>query len=271
MTDKRTLLEADEKIEQELARIRGANEDDNEYVRSCLGRIDEASLSRIFRQSKQPFAILTAFKNTDEFGKAVSRRANVGQNRDLIQRLNALKAGAARLVGHWIEGVPPYKNEWNDSLGKLVLNGPDGVIDIELTDKGDAKFVLPTGETISKAEAIRQGIVTDSVEDSLWVPMPKGMDVADFRDLIAGLVKDYRQEAAVFGDGSNVSLLDRNGKLDKIGSKVSMGKIGIGFSQLRKRPQVPFVFEGVAVPSSNYGKMLFTRLGLIYEFGEAAA
>jgi len=57
-------------------------------------------------------------------------------------------------------------------------------------------------------------------------------------------------------------ILQNNGEIFKIGEGASLGKIGQAYSQHVRKMNVPFVFEGVEVPGSNMGSLIFQRAGL---------
>lgn len=183
-----------------------------------FGRLSEAGLARLWSKTKEPFSILTAFRNE------YTKKQNIQRNKELIRWLNANKMGAYRLIGHWREA--------------------------------------PEGMSYEQAE--REGKLTDVTEDSLMVPKPEDMPLNVFREVMVDIMQKYGQDAVVFGDGQKVMLLYRDGTTDVIGKKPAFNKIAQAYSQLRKKPEVPFVFEGVAVPVNSLSCWAFKTLGLLY-------
>ena len=69
-----------------------------EYDRLEYGYIYEAGLSKVLQHTKNPFAILTAFR------KDFSLKQNRQSNSSLESDLKANKSGGVKLIGHWMEG-----------------------------------------------------------------------------------------------------------------------------------------------------------------------
>ncbi|MDX1472204.1 MAG: hypothetical protein R3213_11960 [Flavobacteriaceae bacterium] len=148
---------------------------------------------------------------------------NRKRNRKLEAALKPLKAGGIKLTGHWEEA-------------------PDGV---------------------SWEDAKKTGRVEDVVEESYFIPKPSSISVEDFRAELVKLAKKFNQDAFVFDDGRNLTLVGKNGKvIDKLGSKATFGKIGQAYSTLRGRPKTNFVFEGTIDPSNNLHRQSLTLRGL---------
>lgn len=77
--------------------------DRSEYERLEYGYIYEAGLSRVISHTKNPFAILTAFR------KKFTLKQNRQRNKGLESDLKSSKAGGIKLIGHWMEspdGIP---------------------------------------------------------------------------------------------------------------------------------------------------------------------
>ena len=74
--------------------------------------------------------------------------------------------------------------------------------------------------------------------------MPKEMDVDEFKEKLFSLSKEYDQDAIVFSDGKDISLLFRNGSQSSLGQKIGLNQIGQAYSQHILKQNVPFVFEG---------------------------
>lgn len=148
---------------------------------------------------------------------------NRKRNQELLRSLSALRAGPLALVGHWAEA-------------------PDGM---------------------DYATAKQRGLTHDVTEDSYFVPRPRGTDQAQFEETILGLARRYQQDAVVMrNDDGVVELVFSSGGRERIASALSWGKVAQAYSRLRKRPQIPFVFEGTRHPTGVLSRQAFTAVGL---------
>jgi hypothetical protein len=147
---------------------------------------------------------------------------NRQRNRSLESALKQNKMGGIRMIGHWMEA--PDGTHWKD--------------------------------------AVAQGTAKDVTEESYFIPMPASMEFEKFKYIIQSLTNSFNQDAAVIGDGKGMFLISKSGQMDKIGSAASFNKISQAYSKLRKRPQIPFVFEGTINPSSIAHRISFQRRGL---------
>ena len=146
-----------------------------------------------------------------------SLRKNRELNRELLQAINLKKMGGYPLIGHWQEA--PEGVDYNDA-------NPDEL--------------------------------TDVVEESIMFVKPDNMNREEFVEFCTGIGSKFGQDAVIIGlNGQGVFLYYKGGGSDKIGDKLSLNKIGQAYSQLRKKPDVPFIFEGILHPSNNIGKMAF--------------
>jgi hypothetical protein len=69
----------------------------------------------------------------------------------------------------------------------------------------------------------------------------------------------------LFGD--EIQILEKSGNTFGIGSGISLGKISQAYSQHVKKLNTPFVFEGVEVPSTNFGKQIAEKYSFNYPVG----
>lgn len=166
--------------------------------------------------------MLSKVKNNDfciatTFRYSNSLQQNRQLNNELAAYLNSIKMGAYKLIGHWQEA-------------------PDG---IEFKD--------------AKPEQL-----TDSVEESLLFVRPSNLDLKQFTKVCIDICKKYNQDAVLVGlVNSGVYLYFKDGSNDKIGSSISLNKTGQAYSQMRNKPNVPFIFEGLLQPSNNISKQVF--------------
>ena len=156
------------------------------------------------------------------FRDKYSLRENRARNRRLESDLKKLGAGGIKLIGHWLEA-------------------PDGT---------------------PWEAALASGDVNDVVEESYFVPKPKGMDREDFFLAILGLVKKYQQDAGIVGDNGRAFLLMPSGDVKSLG-KATIGRVSQAYSRLRGRPQT-FVFEGTMHPSSNAHRHLLKERSVLW-------
>lgn len=153
-----------------------------------------------------------------------SLKDNRSKNQEIFSALSAQKMSGYKLIGHWQEA-------------------PDGV---------DFQDATPDQ-------------LTDSVEESVMFIRRPDLDQSKFIDYAVSLCKRFNQDAVIVGlvnDG--VYLYFKDGSRQKVGSKLTLGKTGQAYSQMRNKKNVPFVFEGVAHPTSNIGRQTFVAHNIAY-------
>lgn len=153
-----------------------------------------------------------------------SPKANRTKNQEIFSMLSSQKMSGYKLIGHWQEA-------------------PDGV---EFQDTSPEQL-------------------TDSVEESVMFIRRADLEQDKFIELCVNLCKKFNQDAVVVGlvnDG--VYLYFKDGTRQKVGTKLTLGKTGQAYSQMRNKKNVPFVFEGVAQPTSNISRQCFTAHNIGY-------
>lgn len=103
-----------------------------------------------------------------------------------------------------------------------------------------------------------------SKERSYAFVKPEGMSREDFDAFIVSQLKRWNQDAALVKIDTDYVLMDQNGDTDKIGSRLDLGKAGDAYSRM-VGSNLPFTFEGVSVPVTNYGKMHGRIRGYLWE------
>jgi hypothetical protein len=152
------------------------------------------------------------------------KKTNIKCNRELRSIFNNKKMGVYQLVGHW--------RECQDENIPYDKCPPEKLV--------------------------------DSIERSYMVIRPENISQDDFINLIKDLTKKFQQDASLISLDGKISAVLQNGKLSKVGDKLSLGKIGQAYSQYVKKLNVPFTFEGVEVPSCNSGRMIMTENNIKY-------
>lgn len=158
--------------------------------------------------------------------KEFTKEQNILRNRILRGKLDNNKMGVYQLVGHWQE---------------CQLQD----IDYKLCPK-DKLF--------------------DVIERSYFVVKPSTMTDDDFMKYIQSLltIDGVSQDSALIGQNGQILGLNTSGTMYKIGDKVTLNKIAQAYSQFVKKMNIPFVFEGVEIPSSISGIRLFKQENLLY-------
>lgn len=191
---------------------------------------EDISNSRLGQISESSLSRLLSMAKNKDFCIATGFRytntlqQNRQLNRQLLSTLNSQKMGGYQLIGHWQEA-------------------PDGV---------DYQDAAPDQ-------------LSDSVEESILFTKPEGMQRDAFVKQCVNIAKKYNQDAVILGlvnDG--IYLAFKDGSTDKIGSGVSLMKTAQAYSQMKKKPNVPFVFEGMLQPTSNVSKMAFKARNIKY-------
>lgn len=105
----------------------------------------------------------------------------------------------------------------------------------------------------------------DVVERSYLVTKPDNMSFEEFKEIIFSLltIDGETRDAAIIKNDEGIFLLFNNGSLDKIGDDVTLGKINQAYSQHVKN-NMPFVFEGIETPATNFAKQLYTKYNILF-------
>jgi len=178
--------------------------------------------------------VLSSIKESESFvimsayRSEYSKKENIIRNRNLRTKFNKKKMGVYQLVGHWRE-CKDDKIEYKDCPENMLV---------------------------------------DVIERSYLSKKPDEMSQKDFELFIIELLKEFKQDGAVLKDGSSFYIIDKNGKKIKIGENLKLNKISQAYSSFVKKSNVPFVFEGVEIPSSNSGRMIASKIGIKYPVGE---
>jgi len=154
-----------------------------------------------------------------------TKKENIQRNKKLRGALNAKKMGPYQLVGHW--------RECKDSTISYTL--------------------------------CPKHMLHDVVERSYMVIKPDDVMFNEFKDFMIGLARIYGQDGFVYRHDGVYSIVNKKGGTEfALGKKVTLGKIGQAYSQYVMKMDIPFVFEGIEVPTTIIGKRIFTHRGLSY-------
>ena len=187
-------------------------------------RIEDASFSRLkdFLKSRD-FAIITAYRDTDNEGNKLSKKDNIVRNRKLRGVLNEHHMGVYQLIGHWQEA--------------------------------------PAGMSYESAK--EQNKLIDVVERSYVVVRPNHVPMDEFEDFIKSLmtIDGLTQNAVLFKDNSGARYYYSDGHEVYLG-KMSWNKVAQGYSQSVLNKEMPFVFDGVSYPNGVMDRMSMSVDGL---------
>lgn len=178
--------------------------------------ISEDSLNRLLSHSKQPFAIISAYR------QVYDRNENIERNRQLRSIFNGHKFGVHQLIGHWRECADPTVPYDQCPIDKLK----------------------------------------DVIERSYFVPKPPAVDNDTFINLIMDAAQKFEQDGFIYSNGSEVAFISRDGQTIPLGG-MNLNKIGQAFSKHIKKQNVPFVFEGIEVPTTNIGRIGRQKMGFL--------
>ena len=160
------------------------------------------------------------------YRKSFSKKENIRRNRILRGILNRYKMGLYQLVGHWLEA--PDGKKWNE---------------------------------VPKSE------LTDTIERSYLVKKPDDMSYDEFKEILTDclLIDGAVQDCGVIHRADNSwYLYFADGSEELLGDNISFNKVSQAYSQWVKKIDMPFVFECVEEPSSNFGNMMFNRHNIRY-------
>lgn len=102
----------------------------------------------------------------------------------------------------------------------------------------------------------------DVIEDAFLIVKPDEINSQDFKEYFIRKCNQYNQECVLYSTGGIIFYLMPDGELVKIGTRLVLNKLERAYSTLRKKPNVPFIFEGLKVSKTNMGKDLLYKLGL---------
>jgi len=195
-----------------------------------IGMLNEAGLARLItRISDKEGNVINDFGVITAFRDKYDIETNLKRNRELIDKFNTSKLGSYYLSGHWQEK-------------------PDELKDVDWD------------------VAYEQGKTKDVVEDSMLVVRTDAFTREEFINTLVSLGNEYDQDAISIGLVGEGIFNYFKGSPVKIGTKVTLGKISQAFSQMKKKPNVPFVFEGIRQPDSNSSRWVFENYGIKYLF-----
>ena len=161
------------------------------------------------------------------YRKEFTKKENIIRNRHLRGILNDHKMGVHQLVGHWLEAK-------------------DGVEDYTKVPKSE---------------------LVDVIERSYVVTRPDDMDVGEFKNLMMKCmtIDGATQDAIIYHHlKDEYFLLYNNGKMESIGTELSLNHISQAYSQHVKKVNLPFVIVGVETPITDLGRMTYTRHNILY-------
>ncbi len=211
-----------------------------EYKSEQIGILDEAGINRVMSKLKteDDFLVISAFRGEN------SVKENIKRNNDLIKYIRTelnQKAGAYRLVGHWLE----------------------------------CKDVLGKGETIKDCKNIE-----NQIEESWLIMKPEEISLEELDSVAQKAAKEYDQDSYVIREDNKILLKGKDGSVwEDLGSvsKTALedgikGIIGAqGYSELKKDRAhgriSNIVFEGFGVlapKNQNSSKMLFEKAGFLF-------
>jgi len=115
---------------------------------------------------------------------------------------------------------------------------------------------------------IETGAKVQRREDPFLVVKDPKIPTEDFIDAIVSLGGEFEQEAVLIGiteDGVYEYLMSggKPRRLEK-GGQLTLNKVGRAYSIMKKKPDVPFIFEGVRQPSTIFGYQAFRGRGYKY-------
>lgn len=108
-------------------------------------------------------------------------------------------------------------------------------------------------------ETAKDGSRHHVVERSFLIEKPTYMKDEDFKSLVCGCltIDGETQDGTLIhlkSLGNAFYFMDANGNMEKIGDKMTLGKISTMYSQHVKKLNVPFVFDGEECPDGVFGK-----------------
>lgn len=200
--------------------------------------ISEDSLSRTLSQiQNKVFAILTAYRQRDKDGKAISKEQNIFRNRKLRAILNKHKLGPHQLVGHWHEA--PAGVDYKDANEKDLIDSIERSYLVVKPDQMSLKdFIVIINDCLT---------IDDETQDSAIINCEGTNDTTN-KGYYLLIPNKYFNDIEFM----------------KIGEKLTLNKISQAYSQHVKKVNIPFVFEGIEIPNGNSGAICFKEFGYRY-------
>lgn len=207
--------------------------------------ISESSLNRLLSFKDKEWAIISANKANK------TKKENIQRNRILRGELNKRKMGVHQLIGHWKECTEPNvkykdcpKNKLVDSIERsYFVIKPD-----EMTSKDFVNLMIDLLE-----------IDGEKQDGFMYHPGKPRFD-----EEITNTVNN--SEYTYFSPDKIYLINDEKEIFDISGDKIKFGKGDIAqfYSQLVKKPEVSFTFEGMEIPSDIMGARLMNKLNIQY-------
>ena len=103
------------------------------------------------------------------------------------------------------------------------------------------------------------------VERSYVVPKPSFMSEHEFIDFIKNsmTIEGLTQNACILHT-NRFYLLSKDGSTEELGNNISMNKIEQVYALSVRKHETPFVFDYVDKPTSNFGRLYFSKCNLLY-------
>lgn len=227
---KKTLKQQVVLREQRLESLFKVRDENITGVDIAFHYISEASLSRLWTKARtHDFAILTAYRAGND------KQRNVALNRDLRHELNSHRLGPIPVIGHWQE--------------------------CQLMDRN--------GEPLDWKQCPKDKLV-DVVERSYFTARSESITPDVFATIIFNLGTKYKQDGVVIKVDSlglhGVYNPRNRSELVKFSKGIGMNQVAQAYSRHVKKTNVPFVFEGIEVPSStSYGLKALREEGFYWD------
>lgn len=158
-----------------------------------------------------------------------SKQENIQRNRKLRDIFNKKKMGVHQLVGHWTEA-------------------PQNKDDI-------AKHTIERSYLVVKPENMTNRVFTELIVSCLTINN-ETQDSALIHYVIDETNKENQDDKFYVINDSN--------ELTYIGKELKLNKIAQAYSQHIKKINIPFVFEGLEIPGSNSGRLMFSQSNILY-------
>ena len=158
-----------------------------------------------------------------------SKQENIQRNRKLRDIFNKKKMSVHQLVGHWTE-APRNKDDI-------------------------AKHTIERSYLVVKPENMTNMVFTKLIVSCLTIDN-ETQDSA----LIYYVIDETNKE----NQDNKFYVINDSNELTYIGKELKLNKIAEVYSQHVKKINVPFVFEGMEIPGSNSGRLMFSQSNILY-------
>jgi hypothetical protein len=175
---------------------------------------------------------------------------------NLSRLLSRMTGRVFGVISGWRSQYPKSKNVQRQDALRLALRDQGLMGHYELIGYWrECQLMQPDGKTPVPYDQCPEDQKVATVEDSLLYVKPDDMQDDAFVERLVQGARQMAQDCIIIGfpngNQHDVFLYYSSGGRKQIGTGTTLNKIAQGYSVMRQKQNVPFVFEGLRVPSGG--------------------